>query len=215
MRSIEYQAPFLPWFVLPDYTINLENVRLTNAADTSLSKTKRSENWSLLCYWVPTERHTNRCLLTTPQLACFIKYKQGMDRMPREETLRRRWIPLTGWVLVSDDLREGVVEFGDGRETLHALPQTVRLAHRRLPESQSAVLGAWGVQLTVRREPYTVHRPKVTLERFCNTKYSLYFPSKRYPQTLLRVESTRMSRTGTEENWYWVPTTFLFYSRYL
>lgn len=62
--------------------------------------------------------------------------------MPREETLRRRWIPLTGWVLVSNNLREGVVEFGDRRETLHALPQTIRLAHRRLPKSQSAVLGA-------------------------------------------------------------------------
>ena len=42
--------------------------------------------------------------------------------------------------------------------------QRLTVPRTNLPEPESAVLWARGVQFSVGAEPYTVHRPKVTLE---------------------------------------------------
>lgn len=47
-----------------------------------------------------------------------------------------------------------------------ATPKTVRFAHRRLPQSQSSIFRATGVQFTIRGKSHAVHGAKVAFERF-------------------------------------------------
>ena len=47
---------------------------------------------------------------------------------------------------------------------VYTLPEAVSLAHGGLPQPECAVLTPGGIQLTIRAEPHTVDRTKVTLE---------------------------------------------------
>lgn len=49
-----------------------------------------------------------------------------------------------------------------GKDTL---PQAIGFPHCRLPQSEGAIFGAAGIQLTIWTEAYTVHWTKVTLIR--------------------------------------------------
>lgn len=69
-----------------------------------------------------------------------------------------------------------------------ALPQAVSLPHRRLPQAQGAVLGAAGVQLTIRTEANTVDRTKVALVGFCKKK------KKRSTQQALDLEKNKLKK---------------------
>ena len=59
---------------------------------------------------------------------------------------------------------------GNGVDTL---PEAVGLPHLGLPQPQRPVLRATRVQLAVRAEPDTMHRPEVALEVVCRSKMKI------------------------------------------
>jgi len=80
------------------------------------------------------------------------------------DAITTRVVRLVGGYLLNRG--NGVRAFQDrGDDCVHALPQAVRFADCRLPQAQSAVFRAAGVQLAVRREANAVHRAEMPLRR--------------------------------------------------